>query len=140
MIKSRWKRNVEPPTLPSELIALALRDIKWVEKHPKYFVKMETWRSGCGVCFAGSVMTRRFKITDGRCTPCLFTTEWANAFWALDRFRLGAVTEGLRHLGIRLQFDDTEIFSVDVCPYEHDPDSFKRDIGNLITLLQREGL
>jgi len=138
MISARWKRNVEPPKLASELITLSLKDLMWVEKNPKYTIEMNNWIKGCQVCFAGSVMIRRFKVPDDAYGPSDFTTEWANAFWALNCFRNGAITKGLRHLGIGRE--GVEIYSVEVCTYKHDPIAFKRDMRNLITLLRREGL
>jgi len=135
MISARWKRNTEPPSLPSELLTLALRDLSWVEEHPTYTISMGSWVWNCKVCFAGAVMARRFKIPDGLCGPALFTKEWKNAFWALDCFRQGYITSGLCHLDIKRAFN-----RVHVCSYWQGPASFKRSMRNLIILLRREGL
>jgi len=134
MIISYWKRNVEPPTVPSRLLALALRDLIWAEKHPKYDIDMGTWVDNCSVCFAGSVIVRRFKNING-CCPNDFSPAWSNAFYALDAFRQGNVVQGLRCLGVKRKFA-----SVYVSVYGCNPIAFKRNIRCLIARLRREGL
>jgi len=135
MISARWKRNVEPPARPSELLALALRDIEWVEKNPKYDIDMTIWFSRCSVCFAGAVMVRRFKIPDDRCCPSNFTHNWNRAFWSLNAFRNGDITDALSNLGI-----ERELGCIKISPYCQGPSAFKRDILRLIKLLRKEKL
>jgi len=135
MIDAHWKRNVEPPELASDLIALALRDLSWVERHDTYTIEMSNWIKHCSVCFAGAVMARRFKIPDGPCGPNLFSYKWGEAFWALNAFRQGHISRALSTLGIKRHFN-----SVKISPYGVDPVKFKHDIGCLITLLRRKGL
>jgi len=134
MITSRWKRNVVPPTVPSELLTMGLRDLSWVEKHGKYKINMYTWASECEVCFAGSVMVRRFHHIPG-CGPNHYSRKWNDAFYALNAFRLGDVTKGLEHMDIYRTFE-----CIHVPPYWHYPGAFKRCMEDLVTRLRREGL
>jgi len=134
MIKCRWKRNTAPPALPSDLIALALKDLSWVEEHNEYDINMIVWAENCAVCFAGAVMVRRFKIPD-ECCPTDFDSAWESAFYALDSFRMGCVSDGLNYLGFKRQFKEMRI-----CSYHQNHIHFKQDMNNLITFLQRNGL
>jgi len=135
MISARWKRNVEPPSLPSKLVALALRDLEWVEKHPEYTICMESWVNGCHVCFAGAIMVRRFHSISG-CGPSHYSGKWNDAFYALNSFRQGDIKTGLERLNIYREFRSLDI----IYPYWVDPVAFKRCMRDVITFLQEEGL
>jgi len=134
MISARWKRNISPPSLPSELVALALRDLTWAEKDSRYTINMHTWVDSCGVCFAGAVMARRFKIPV-QCSPDEFDSAWTAAFYALEEFRQGDITGGLAYLGIKRAFK-----RMDFCFYGYDPILFKRNMMRMIVFLRGKGL
>jgi len=134
MIKAIHLRDTKPPKLPSKLLAMALNDLEWVEKHKKYDIYMDIWVDDCMVCFAGSVMVRRFYI-DRRCRPLDFDWPWRHAFLALNYFREGRIMSALRYLDYHHHFKD-----VDIPHYQYDPTNFKQNIRELIKFLQEENL
>jgi len=86
------------------------------------------------VCFAGSIMARRFDV-DWTCGPRDFDVPWTNAFLALNKFRAGQIANALELLG-----HDTDFCDLAITPYWRDSVRFKRDIRDLISFLRREGL
>lgn len=91
----------EPPSKPSELIRLALRDLKAVERSKKYVVDMDHWHEPgvndsdkpvCRVCMAGAVMAQSLEIPANE--SCFGNAmdvgiQWANRIGALNCLRQG---------------------------------------------------
>lgn len=100
-------KHPDPPSKPSELIRLALRDLREVEADPRYAVNMADWHNPhaeiCHVCFAGAVMAKSLgtpvyeysSYCDHR-----FSTQWQRSLDALDSFRLGLCWHGAGYMGL----------------------------------------
>ncbi len=95
------KKKTRIPRKPSALIRLALKDLKAVEKDKRYIVDMGEWHyfqpemKKCEVCLAGSVLAKTKTLplaSTRRDVP-----RWA---LALNAFREGDISHGLKHLGI----------------------------------------
>lgn len=84
------------PTVPSELLSVALIDLAMAEGNEKYVVDMGAWHEPrsdgkCRVCMAGAVMAHSLKCEpDQYYTPYAGTQLAANkALFALDAARCG---------------------------------------------------
>lgn len=157
------RRVTKLPDLPSDLIRLALRDLKQVEKMKKtYRVDMGTWFEAkdshnynkCAVCFAGSVMARTCKL-DPKDIELGFTDavntltddlDASDKFIALDNFREGYVKRGLnRVFNITKYVGDKGInfpgiMDRHIVKYEKDKRKFKQQMANLANDLAAVGL
>lgn len=95
------KRRVPPaPKKLSAAIRLALEDLKWVEKNPRYRVNMEIYhmpiRDKCNVCFAGAVMAHTHHLDrDLSLAPHNFPPSWSRVFRALNSVRRDYFSEAL---------------------------------------------
>lgn len=88
----------------SELILIALDDLKKCEKLPKiYTVDMGTWHepnSHCAVCFAGAVMAQTLGVSPKHRTgPGKYPTLH-HAFMALDSTRAGFIGLALDYYNV----------------------------------------
>jgi hypothetical protein len=114
---------------PSQLIKLALKDLRQVEKMPdKYVVDMGLWHkpnSHCSVCFAGAVMAVSLKISHkANIIPNRLDNELLRfRLEALDSVRCGKV------IGFVLDFFGS-------CGWEEDEK--KQVIDEAITLVRDE--
>ena len=99
------KFNAKLPDRPSELIMMALEDLKKAEESKVYDVDMSEWHSTkgrmvskCSICFAGSVMAFSMGVDiQGNYTPNDFDIVTAGKLIALDEFRVGQVKIGLEY-------------------------------------------
>ena len=94
-------KHPEPPSKPSELIRLALRDLRSVERSKKYSVNMHAWHQPlsdqvCEVCLAGAVMARSLKVPHNlginpvELDTCLgVSAGWYAPLSALNDLRIG---------------------------------------------------
>lgn len=94
------------PAKASELLALALAELRRVEQDSRYRIDMKKWhipsmdRSVCSVCLAGAVLAGHLPPSeivgdvDGRFDP-----ETAVRLQAIDLLRCGAVKTAVRVLG-----------------------------------------
>lgn len=140
------------PTVPSELLRVALVDLELAEKDPRYIIDMYDWHtpmlsSGggghytapCSVCLAGAVMA--FGLgTDPECKvdPSNFGAGDESKLAALNMFRTGKVGYGLAVLGYFKRpegFPDT----VKIARYEEEPDLCKQQLRELADALQAVG-
>lgn len=126
---------------PSNLIKLALKDLRKCEKDPRYVVNMNAWhwpnrKRKCEICLAGAIMsqTKGCPIKQDT-TPVDFGKVWEERFEAVDCFRIGEIRYGLSWLGIDREFDD-----ITVPAYEEDRDGFYEAMKEIITLLKENGL
>ncbi len=143
-IRSKTLKDSRPPRKPSKLIRMALRDMEKVEKLKRYEVDMSDWHSSyeekeklCSVCFAGCVMSQRFKLSYKKSvSPLDFSPSWKNAFRALDSFRMGELVGGLNEMRIKHNY---QLLPVTVVRYCHNPKSFKEDMEVVIKTLEKAG-
>jgi hypothetical protein len=147
----KTKESKKLPDKASELIRLAVADLKAAEKSKEYLVDMGYWhlpdvrcsdnRERCLVCFAGAVMARTMNIPPrSHVDPYAFPTEEKKKLLALDNFRSGYVKLGLQEL---LGWENTPITGigfVDVTDYEANPDQFKAEMLAMARGLARVGL
>ncbi len=153
-------KNKTLPQYPSELIRVALNDLKKIEKDPAYTVNMNCWHipagtfifdtldpTECHVCFAGSVMAKTFDVAIAESIrPDDFNDINNIKFRALDRFRRGDVSEGFSRLQ-RHQSYHTEDFSFkngvafdrDITPYQRDAKAFHEGMRKLARDLEQAG-
>ena len=106
---TRLQATIDPPLKLSDAIDIALEDFKIIRLDPRYEINMSKWhepdmaydpstdedRPACAVCFAGTVMARRFPLdADTETSPSSgdFSDAWKNTFNALDYLRAGSVS------------------------------------------------
>lgn len=131
-------KSITVPYKPSDILQLALDDMKAVSKLPNYDINMSYWllkeRDICNVCMAGSILVNTFKI--GENVDCFSSNdinaklgpEWYNAFYFIDQFRSGKCSV------INVSYDATiEFFKSSVNRYNYNDlfnaymDKFKED-------------
>lgn len=139
-------REIHPvkalPNKPSDLIALALKDLAAAERSKKYKINMGAWHEqlgtsrACSVCFAGAVMAKLNDIGPQHAVfPDSFDPETQNKLAALNLFRLGDVQGGLDDMGL----------SCAIIPYRgvanYNPGTkgkkFKADMKKVIAVLKK---
>lgn len=127
------------PKKASDLILLALEDLRKVERSTKYEVDMGSWHSPngkCAVCFAGSVMAYSLNANIKRTyEPDNFDEYTENRLFAIDAFREGYINTGLKHLGIYLNYHYRHIVR-----YSEDKGKFKRQMKSMAIMLQKNNL
>ena len=129
------------PDLPSDLIRVALADLRQIEKRPEYVVDMDIWHESrlhtCAVCFAGAVMALELGIgVNTNMEASDFNDDIAPKLEALEEFRAGEVDVGLEYLGRQTN----PPIKVDITPYEKSPTQFKADMHDLANKLADLGL
>ena len=134
------------PEKPSELIRVALEDMRATEQVPRYIINMDMWHFPapdgiCEVCAAGAVMARRLGA-DPKASkdPADFGGETSKKLLALNLFRAGLVHNGLRYIDIAPADYPTLPSRVYVTPYQHDREAFYRDMEALAAMLEGVGL
>ena len=131
------------PDKPSELIRVALADLRKVEAMPgTYVVDMENWhlqKNGkCHVCLAGSVISQSMGANPAETIwDTDFDERLSDRLCALDWLRCGYVGNALDVLGLYDRFSPSK---VRVTPYEADIEAFHRDMAKLADDLEAAGL
>ena len=131
----------------SELIRVALDDLRLCEADPTYHIIMSTWHSPyqhntCAVCLAGAVMAQSLNIPPGvSADPHYFVADnrLINTLLALDALRTGDVSEALLLMGVH---DHLNILPDDVrsiAHYERDRTKFVSDMLELAFDLEKVG-
>ena len=157
------------PTKPSELIRVALRDLRACEDDDGYVVHMCRWhwpttdnrgRKVCSVCLAGAVMAQTLDVPReqpifsmaqilgvAREQP-IFSLEQCSGrvkdgLRALDYFRRGMISAGLEMLG----YDDVDKLSEEYKQFASgavydpaDPEPFHRQMNSLADYFESHGL
>jgi len=130
------------PRKPSELIRLALSDLRKCEAAPDIKVNMNYWLvpipGGCAVCLAGAVMRQSLgMIPQKGLTPssCDLDVQDADALRALNEFRCGRVALGCRGLGV----DSQLMLDRSVPEYEEDREAFHAAMQQLASDFEAEG-
>ena len=142
--------KVKLPSKPSELINLALKDLKAVEKSRQYVVNMNHWHETdrqydnsipegtCAVCFAGSVMAQTCKAPANKSFGVKnFGRENTDKFIALDEFREGNIEMGFETLG--LNFPSLLQSDIEIVDYQDDPKFFKEQMQEVADTLAKLG-
>ncbi len=148
------------PDTPSELLTVALDDLKKVERSTRYIVDMEFWHlptkyaigkygynNKCVVCLAGAALAKTLKNDPGMwidpgnpdtVSPVQIGDNPSDAqkVYALDLFREGEVRQAMERLGYS-EFDDLNTRSI--TPYDENPAQFKRDLRKLARDLMNLG-
>jgi len=109
--------NCKLPKKLSKLAALALEDLKKVERSRRYVVDMGAWHEPadendglCYVCFAGAVMAKTCKLDRNATEEAMLGGPESSKFQALNYLRTGNVEMAYRAMhGNGLPFDDNEL-------------------------------
>lgn len=144
------KRNLKTPQLankPSECIIQAVADLVSVEKIKKtYTVDMNTFHEHegnglrCSVCFAGAVIARAGNDPKVYIEPSYFPDDVRNKLHALDDFRNGDLSNGLRRFGVKKIPIVLQSEYVNITDYQDNPKQFKKDMLELASNLTLLGL
>lgn len=134
------------PDKPSELIRLALADLRKCEADPAYGIDMGLWHEPIdGVCYvdlAGAVMAQRLGADKlAEYGPEDFDRETEKKLKALGRLQWGVVGEAMDILGVP---DDNEgldaILNLDVPEHEWDSKGFYKWMAIIADDLEKAGL
>jgi len=140
------------PNKASELIRVAIADLRKVEKSKAYEVNMAIWHSGvyksiCDVCFAGAVMAKTLKTNIKEYySPDCFADKTSCKLEALNQFRLGYCRDAFDYLSESYKsnhpwdFIDIDLFNRNIKSYYVSPTRFKKDMLNLAQDLENFGL
>ena len=141
------------PEKPSELILIALKDLRAAEESEKYDINMGDWHNPpvpniygdgdidkCAVCLAGSVMA--FSL-EGDIKhwyiPNDFLEEQGKLI-SLDEFRLGQIHWGLKAFFEDAHFNCASIQSkVDIPNYHYDRKGFYQAMTEMADYLEKRG-
>jgi len=94
------------PDLPSKLLAIALEELRKVEKNNDYEIEMLVWHSpcfagACQVCLAGAVIVGKLKVPRHQyANASSFHKSLNRKLEAIDFLRRGFVGDALEILGI----------------------------------------
>ena len=132
------------PSKPSDLIELALQDLESVEKSPKYEVYMSEWHAYtpgadiCSVCLAGAVMAQTLKVRrkQFKSPDEIKDKATQNALYALNSFRLGSISHGLK----TMEIPHDKVRNIHIPPYAEHPRKFKTAMSKMAVSLRKKGL
>lgn len=141
------------PDRLSDLIRVALADLRKVEKSKRYVVDMTRWHANeeneegalrCHVCLAGAVMAKTLGIrADCNTNPDLidpFSRDVRKKLLALDEVRKGNVSAALYLLDPRASLPAVIDGWQEAPPYVHSSKAFHKYLGDLADQLQAAGL
>ena len=130
---------------PSDLILVALNDLLSCIEDDRYEVSMLDWHTAssydnasCMVCLAGAVMAQTLK-SNPKCDfiPSSFDQKTGRALLALNEFRVGHVSTGFGHLGLK---EATGLkFNREIAHWYHNELQFQRDMFKLSDHLAAAG-
>ena len=125
------------PIKPSELIRLALSDLRKCEADPDYTTDMSSWhepgRNTCYVCLAGAVMAKSLGADRYHDLEPMSFADVEYLLFALDHFRVGDIGSGLENLG----FKDDEFPNRVIIPYRIDSEKFHKQMHVLADDLEK---
>lgn len=130
------------PNKPSELIRVALKDLKKAERSPRYKINMDVWHmpnGKCSVCFAGGVMAFSCKASpEEECTYEDFSRSARRKFLFLNSARQGKMGSAFEDLG--RSFFKGELFTRKIVSYMGKGKAkFKQQMSQLATDLAKAG-
>ncbi len=136
--------TAELPNKLSDLIVVALADLKACEQDDKYIINMGEWhrpmpQGVCFVCLAGAVMaqTCKIRITDNIKPYSLrFRDDSTKKFKAINAVRVGDVRSALLLMGV----DSNEVEYHVVDDYHSNPVVFVEQMNSIVEHLQERGL
>lgn len=135
------KKSIELPDKMSELIRVALGDLREAEKAPDVVVDMGQWKAVlggiCHVCLAGAVM-RKAVAANIDSHPSDFSFDTADKLTALDWLRDGLVDGAARCLGMK-QWPELGVFYREITAYSDNPAKFYADMEKLADDLAAAG-
>ena len=141
----------EEATKLSDLLEIAQRDLKQIEKDPRYLVRMGTWHSAardgkCAVCLAGAVMAVSLEIPHGTKVRPFDRSHFSQRSWrkleAINYARSGDISAALTSLDYALNTTSTVPRGLDrdLILYIESQTDFHVSIKVLIKNLRAEGL
>ena len=131
------------PEKLSDLLQVALEDLRKAEASGQYRIDMLAWHSPlgemCHVCLAGAVMAFSLgaDITEAL-VPEDYNAHTGGQFLALNSLRRGDVDSAVRHLSI--VDHDCSHLDRDVSAYSDDPKQWHADMEKLVKDLKEAGL
>lgn len=145
------------PDKPSELIRVALADLKKCEADNNYHVEMSLWHEPtklkfpveggstlfCQVCLAGAVMGQTLGIdfnTGATPSSLMFDDDTGNKLRALNEFRQGHVGAGLQSMGVAWNREILPNIYISVPHYEADKALFHESLKVIAKTLEGIGL
>ena len=151
--QAQLRRAFEKATKLSQILAIALHDLKKVERNKKFVVDMGTWyypteTKTCEVCLAGAVMVGRYgKFVEAwgvGVSPEKFSKhdDATHKFYALDSLRCGYLAAALSHMGVNPKEyvgDGVEPIRT-VAEYHDDKNQWWADMRKLLADLKKAGL
>ena len=145
------KRTIKLPRKPSDLLALALNDLRKVEKSKKYRVGMYVWHrpaldsTPCEVCMAGAVMAKTLGVSryESR-LPDSFPPPVECKLDALDAFRNYMWRSGFSEMGVsesRSKKACDALCSIhDKVSHEKDLNGFHRNMRKAVRIMRTHGV
>ena len=132
----------ELPSVPSELITLALADVEKSKKDSHYFICTNVWHEiapngRCAICIAGAVMVFSLNAPKKSLSPDFYPLITKNKLKAIDEFRRGLVGNAFKLLG--LDFKTGHEFSRNIIQYANDKQCFKSQMQQLASDLKKAG-
>lgn len=138
-------------TLPRKLwklATIALKDLKAIERDPRYKVEMEVWHDPsiepqCSVCMAGSVLARTLKYPIGQSWDGSHRHKAKEQLRAIDRLRVGDVQGALQRVRPRISLRDLDKvmpLNRSLPDYHSGKARFKERFRRLISDLKRANL
>lgn len=132
------------PDRPSDLLELALRDLKACEKDSVlYEVDMGWWHDTsiftdkCVICMAGAVMAKSLGAAPtNSMKPHWYDRDTHTKLEAIDDLRTGYVDRALSLMDISGAITQNRT----VTPYRASPERFKDDMAVIVRSLREEGL
>ena len=139
-VTKKRKPSIRLPDKPSELIDVALADLRKAEKDG-CMIDMGEWHvpfdGSCSVCAAGAVMRRG--VSDNlEVGPSYFNETTDNKLCAIDQLRVGFVYEALVMLEIPRA--GVVVKNCEITHYDYDRTKFYRDLRRLAARLRKAGL
>lgn len=140
----------ELPSLPSDLITLALADLRKAESTPGLTIDMSDWyvtdREGvCTVCLAGAVMAVTLGISAPQPAHTILPSSeryvdpvFCDPLRALNLFRTGHIHDGLLYLDCPWPRPDGLPSRVSIAPYGSP--AFYSDMEAMVALLRSHNL
>ena len=155
----KLSKDSELPDLPSDGILVCLEDLEMCEKHPDYYINMDTWHMAnrnikkCAVCLGGARLARIVDDSDRTvCIKDIWDDNISNyhKIEAMDSFRRGNVYLGVytylnipknEHLIKKLICIETsDLCRVDIPNHILSPGLFKLELRKIAKKLKEIGL
>jgi len=136
------------PEKLSDLIDLALSDMKVMEKSKKHVIQMQTWHEPvhenlCSVCFAGGVIANTMGGNHREnLGPSTYNSYEKNRFQAIDSIRCYSVVGAFSWIGFEFiteKFENRILKNMDEVSYTGNKRQFKINMRTMARRLRKEG-